>query len=275
MKISIVTRAYNRLEYTVQCISSVHLNTIGIDYEHIIMNQASTDGTKEWLSWISDMPNRWYNRVKAVHCSTNYGDWGGMVRSRPFISLDSDYVVQLDNDILVPYDWARIMVEVMQKFPADVVMLKRRGVDIAIGPKRPFKTINVLENTRTVFCGRVKKATACWICSTKVFLSRVNQYHCCDVFTPGCGLIVKILDLPCIEIEGYNTLVEYPNRYVQHEKFFSSDRWGARKCLTRHFRDQQFRWIDIEKEIRNSLPKNFANPDRMVIGEFEKRMGPV
>ena len=48
-KTSIITRAFNRLEYTILCVRQVQLLAKDADYEHIIINQNSSDGTEQWL----------------------------------------------------------------------------------------------------------------------------------------------------------------------------------------------------------------------------------
>ena len=39
----------NKLEYTIRCIESVRRYTRYGNYEHIIINNNSSDGTKEWF----------------------------------------------------------------------------------------------------------------------------------------------------------------------------------------------------------------------------------
>lgn len=99
--ISIITRCHNRLEYTTQVINAVK-NTVHSPYEHIIIDNGSTDGTQEWFRWMHINTN-WFPAVKYVRCEVNLGDWGGMVAGLSFISDKSKYVVQLDNDI-IPQD---------------------------------------------------------------------------------------------------------------------------------------------------------------------------
>lgn len=45
-KTTIIIRAFNRLEYTVLCTRNVQLLAKDVDYEHIIIEQNSSDGTK-------------------------------------------------------------------------------------------------------------------------------------------------------------------------------------------------------------------------------------
>ena len=109
-KVSIITRAYNRLEYTMQCMNWVKQNTKYENYEHIIINNNSNDGTKQWCDWVETNLGHWYDKVRFVHLNENTGDWGGMIKSLEFISSDSEYIVQLDNDVKVPKNWLQKMI---------------------------------------------------------------------------------------------------------------------------------------------------------------------
>ena len=54
--ISIITRCLNRLEYTAQVIDAVRRNTC-VEYEHIIVDNASSDGTQEWFCLLYTSPS--------------------------------------------------------------------------------------------------------------------------------------------------------------------------------------------------------------------------
>jgi len=52
MKVSIITPTFNRLEFLKECVESVRLSIVkplDIQYEHVVCNVGSTDGTGEWL----------------------------------------------------------------------------------------------------------------------------------------------------------------------------------------------------------------------------------
>ena len=59
-KVAVITRAYNRLEYTIQHINCINDNTTYSNYKHYIINNNSNDGTKEWLDWIRKYNITWY-----------------------------------------------------------------------------------------------------------------------------------------------------------------------------------------------------------------------
>ncbi|MCA0446999.1 MAG: glycosyltransferase [Bacteroidetes bacterium] len=52
MKISIITPAFNSVSYLKKCVKSIGDQTYNIDYEHIIIDGGSSDGTKEYLNTI-------------------------------------------------------------------------------------------------------------------------------------------------------------------------------------------------------------------------------
>lgn len=66
MLVSVVTAVYNGEEYLQECIESI-LNQTYTEFEYIIVNDGSTDRTKEMLDAVQD------TRVKVIHLERNYG----------------------------------------------------------------------------------------------------------------------------------------------------------------------------------------------------------
>lgn len=50
MKVSIIIVNYNTLQMTDECLRSVREMTSGVDYEIILVDNASTDGSREYFS---------------------------------------------------------------------------------------------------------------------------------------------------------------------------------------------------------------------------------
>jgi glycosyltransferase involved in cell wall biosynthesis len=212
-KVSIITRAYNRLEYTIRCINSVRDNTVYPNYEHIIVNNNSSDGTEQWLHWIKGMENRWFDKVIPIHSDTNRHDFGGLVFGMNYISPDSVYVVQLDNDIKVPKGWLQAMMTVIEKVDSKVVMLKRTGVQTILTP-------NTVKNIDGITGGEINTCVAC-------FMLRVDDFRSIMNNTSAAGYIVgslkttcfKITSMTCHQIEGWNG-----RTYIQHDKYQPSSK---------------------------------------------------
>jgi GT2 family glycosyltransferase/glycosyltransferase involved in cell wall biosynthesis/tetratricopeptide (TPR) repeat protein len=93
--------ALNNLALTKQCLESIFEHT-SVPYEICVVNQASSDGTKEYLDSLGD-------RVDPVHLSKNIGFIGGnnLVMDR-YPGRD---IVLLNNDTLVEKDWLKALEE--------------------------------------------------------------------------------------------------------------------------------------------------------------------
>lgn len=232
-KISIITRAFNRLEYTTQCVSNVERNT-SVDYEHIIVNNGSTDGTKEWLDWIQ--AHNVYPNIKVVHCE-NQGDWGGMLQAIDCLASDSTHVVQLDNDMTVPPLWLEAMLEVEQSFPANIVMLKRSGVEKILHTKED----RVLSTkVGEIGCGIIPTAVACWLAPTSTFIAEGRGHESCRSFTAACGTVVKITNMFCrpVDREG---LTDEQAELLQRNKYPAADR-RTRRYLKKKQKNDAKEW---------------------------------
>ena len=94
--ISIVTLCHNYLPYTKQCVESVIENCgfLQKDWEYFLINNGSTDGTKEYLD---DIKKR-YSNVKVIHLDSNEGC---SARNHGILNAEGKCIVTLDNDMVV------------------------------------------------------------------------------------------------------------------------------------------------------------------------------
>ena len=60
IQVSIITTVFNAKDFLNQSIESIRKQTFR-NYEHLIINDGSTDGTKEYLDTIND------SRIKVIH----------------------------------------------------------------------------------------------------------------------------------------------------------------------------------------------------------------
>lgn len=95
-KLSIIVVAYNHLDYTKKCIESLLKYTAGIDFELIVVNNGSTDGTLEYFHTLRD--------VKIVDLKENRGTSGGI--NSGFEAATGEYVLFVSNDLLLTPNWA-------------------------------------------------------------------------------------------------------------------------------------------------------------------------
>ena len=158
--ITVITRAYNRLEYTIRCINSVRDNTIYSNYTHLIVDNASSDGTREWLQWVKKFIPDWFPNMTPLCLSRNEGDWGGLIvgfKTIPkIVSTNCAYVVQLDNDIEVELCWLVNMVKILKSIPEKILQLKRVGVWSVVTPAK-------LRDVGVYHVGLVKRPVGCFM----------------------------------------------------------------------------------------------------------------
>jgi len=109
-KISFVLPTCNRLEWVGECIQSL-IEQSEKDIEIIIVNDASTDGTKEFLDdWATKDP-----RVKVFHNATNQG--GGQSRNIGAALATSELIGVCDDDDLYPVDRAEVTLRWFAEHP--------------------------------------------------------------------------------------------------------------------------------------------------------------
>jgi GT2 family glycosyltransferase len=104
-KASVIIVTWNNLEYTKQCIESVLADQTWSNYEVIVVDNASNDGTIEYLTSLSKQDKR----VMAIFNQNNLGFAAanniGLQRAQ-----DSEFIVLLNNDTIVPAGWlARLL----------------------------------------------------------------------------------------------------------------------------------------------------------------------
>ena len=110
-KVSIIVLCYNQLDYTKKCIESILYNTAYPNYEIMIVDNASTDGTSVYLEEM----NRKESRIKIKINEKNRGFAGG---NNDGIELtDGEYIVLLNNDTIVTRGWLSSMVKHMRCRP--------------------------------------------------------------------------------------------------------------------------------------------------------------
>lgn len=210
--ISIITRCRNRLEYTVQVMDAVRRRT-KVDYEHIIIDNNSTDGTPEWFNWMSRNTNWYDGTVRYYRMDRNFGDWGGMLQG--FLQSRGEYIVQLDNDIIPSEGWLKAMVAVIEQSNYRVVMLKRANVAWKL---KPLKQPEMVDKWNVA---PVERAVACYLMHRTDFetlYKRIperdglkSKYRMAAILKP----IGKIMDLSCIELQAEDQRIKYDPKNPQ------------------------------------------------------------
>ena len=112
MRTSIIVLCYNSLEETTRpCLESIVKNTPVGDYELIIIDNASSDGTPEYLQEFA----RLHTNIRIQLNDINKGYAGG---NNDGIALaNNEYIILLNNDTLVPAGWLDKLLFLFQNHP--------------------------------------------------------------------------------------------------------------------------------------------------------------
>ena len=109
MKASIIVLTYNGKEYTQECLESIFSHT-HLPFELIVVDNASTDGTVEYLKSLSKS-----HPVKVIYNDTNLGYAGG--NNRGVLVAEGDYLVFLNNDVIVTGGWLQRIARHFEQSP--------------------------------------------------------------------------------------------------------------------------------------------------------------
>ena len=111
---SLMMTTYNRLNLTKQTLDSLW-DTINSDFRLIIVDDCSSDGTKEYLKSLTNPSCKYLVEVETHLSEKN----GGVARARN-IALklatkhkDTDYFCCIDNDVLLPNGWLGEILDIM------------------------------------------------------------------------------------------------------------------------------------------------------------------
>jgi GT2 family glycosyltransferase len=98
-KVSIAILTYNNLDYTKICLESVFNRTSYLNYEVIVVDNASTDGTQEYLRVLADKEEK----LRIILNNENVGFASGNNQAAKI--AEGKYLILLNNDTVVPHGW--------------------------------------------------------------------------------------------------------------------------------------------------------------------------
>ena len=111
MRLATVIVTYNRIELLKECLDRVLHQSVRMDTV-IVVNNNSTDGTREYLDSIKD------GRVRAFHVERNLGGAGGFERALTIASReDFDFVLIIDDDAMIERSYMKKITDFAKKNP--------------------------------------------------------------------------------------------------------------------------------------------------------------
>ena len=116
MKLGVVIVTYNRLNLLKECINACVNQTKKFEKIYII-NNASTDGTKEYLSTLNDIKN-----LRIINLEENKGGSGGFYEGlKKTQNEELDYVLLIDDDAIIDKDFNKNINAEMEKKEENIV----------------------------------------------------------------------------------------------------------------------------------------------------------
>lgn len=127
LRVAIFTMTMNRLYYTKKCFEQLK-KTAGYDYDHFVLDQASSDGTVEWLESHED----WFCGV--FYEKMNIGIAGGWNKVIEQIAENYDIICKVDNDAyFLTQDWLKEFIEIFRRQRRIILSPYVEGLDAVPG----------------------------------------------------------------------------------------------------------------------------------------------
>jgi glycosyltransferase involved in cell wall biosynthesis len=140
--VSIIIPTFNRLKVLKQTIASVFAQNYPLDqYEVIIIDDSSTDGTREFLTKIQTDRNFQY-----ILNDTNLGR--AKTRNRGILAANGEFILMIDDDILTSQNLLKHHLEEHKKCNKDVAVVGSILVDDNV----PDTAINDFLNRHHIWC---------------------------------------------------------------------------------------------------------------------------
>jgi GT2 family glycosyltransferase len=204
MKYGVVIVTYNRLELLKECISNVNSQTKKID-KVIIINNASNDGTKEYLDdFIND------ERYYIVNSNKNRGGAYGFHEGLKVANeLEVDWILLIDDDAILDKSYISNI---------DRYIYSNREI-------MAFSGVVMTEGIITTQHRTINRSKFCYKPVDVVEEEYKNPYFLCD-YASFCGLmvskeLVKKIGLPLEEYFIWCDDSEYSLRISKHSKIMN------------------------------------------------------
>ena len=97
----IIIITWNGLEYTKRCLNSIEKYTKNVDYRIIFVDNASSDGTVEYLKQIQN----------SILISNNENRGFAKAMNQGFEKISAKFTVWLNNDTIVTSNWLRRLID--------------------------------------------------------------------------------------------------------------------------------------------------------------------
>jgi len=216
-KLSVHIVTYNHAPFIGQTLDSVLMQQVCFDYEIIVADDCSTDGT---IEIIKDYHRRWPHKIKPTFREKNVGAGRNAVEALE--KCRGEYVACLEgDDYWTDPDKLRLQVEYLDKHPGCALvhhavahMSWPSGESLGICPALPFR----IERTDPRLIAMVNYIQTCAVMFRKKCLPPLDdQYQ---------GL--KLGDWPLFALLSQNGWIGYIDRSMAHYRIHACNNWNNR-----------------------------------------------
>ena len=110
MKVSFIIPLYNRLDLTQPCLASLQATIpSGLDHEILLVDDGSTDGTREWIQTLGTPYRALLNDRNLGYAATN---------NRGAAATTGDILALLNSDLVLTPRWLEPMLAILRRKPA-------------------------------------------------------------------------------------------------------------------------------------------------------------
>lgn len=121
---------YNRLLFTKQCIESLYENTDESDFELVIHDNGSIDGTTDYIHQLTKEKSN----LKVSYSTKNLGVAGGLNHILKHQRKLSQHFMKLDNDIVFKKNTDKNWIKKIQEiFNTNIIIKDQNQIDLKIG----------------------------------------------------------------------------------------------------------------------------------------------
>jgi GT2 family glycosyltransferase len=173
---SIIILSWNKLGYTKKCLRFLEENTNYPNWEVIIIDNGSKDGTPDFLNQISEVKG---NKYRIILNSKNVGYAAGV--NQGIRAAEGDYILLLNNDVYVLKDWLKIMIEILERDEKNAI----------IGPKLIYPKTGRIQHAGIVLLRKIEHLHI--FKNSPINHPSANEIRYVDAVTGACMLIKKKL----------------------------------------------------------------------------------
>ncbi len=259
-KVSIIILTWNKLAYTKKCLKFLEKNIDYLDWEIIIIDNGSNDGTKVFLKELS---KKFGKSLKIILNSENLGYAAGV--NQGIRISEGKYVLLLNNDVYILKNWLKSLINAIETSKECAI----------VGAKLIYPETCRIQHAGIVFIRKIEPLHIFKNC--KMSDIEVNKLRFVDAVTGACMLIRRELfdeiglfdenykyggfedtDF-CLRarIKGYKIIFSPKTIGIHDERVTTAQIGNYYKIFKRNYRVFSDKWARVLKKYNDTSLSSF------------------